>query len=474
MTPSLHAFLLVVCLWATWSSTANAQSIAQRNADSLQRLIVPAVDDTLKVRRLTELAGTLTNAGKYDSALVAANLAQKLATQLKDTIGLADALLGKGRVLNFQGQYTQALEYCLKGLKNYETLGDKRGLVKSLNNIGILYYFQSKYSLALQHYQKALNIAQGLGDIRSISSCLLNIGDIYLYDGQQRYRLALESYQKSWVLKQQIGDKRGLSIATICVGNTFAAMNQADSALLYHNQGLRIAKEIENPKCVADAQYAIASILTKQNKYSQALPKAQEALQIRKELGELKEQSSTQALLATIHAALGNYKAAYAAQSEYHALKDSLFNADNAKRLSALQANYDAQKQAAEQKFREAEARHKAELATQEKERQTQLQYAAIAGVVLFVLALALASRRVSTESSWGRRFGRFVSFAAVVMLVEFAILFLDPWLDRFTGGIPLWRMAANVCIAVVVTPVHGLMEAHLRKQATTLSPSDS
>jgi tetratricopeptide (TPR) repeat protein len=199
-------------------------------------------------------------------------------------------------------------------------------------------------------------------------------------------------------------------------------MNQADSALLYHNQGLRIAKEIENPKRVADAQYAIASILTKQNKYSQALPKAQEALQIRKELGELKEQSSTQALLATIHAALANYKAAYAAQSEYHALKDSLFNADNAKRLSALQANYDAQKQAAEQKFREAEARHKAELATQEKERQTQLQYAAIAGVVLFVLALALASRRVSTESSWGRRFGRLIlslAFSSCFFLTE-------------------------------------------------------
>jgi hypothetical protein len=92
--------------------------------------------------------------------------------------------------------------------------------------------------------------------------------------------------------------------------------------------------------------------------------------------------------------------------------------------------------------------------------------YAAIAGVVLFVLALALAGRRVKVERAWWQRFDRFVSFAAVVMLVEFAILFLDPWLDRFTGGAPLWRMAANVCIAVVVTPLHGLVEARLRASA--------
>jgi hypothetical protein len=108
------------------------------------------------------------------------------------------------------------------------------------------------------------------------------------------------------------------------------------------------------------------------------------------------------------------------------------------------------------------EARHKAELAAQEKERQTQLQYAAIAGVVLFVLALALAGRRVKTERVWWQRFDRFISFAAVVMLVEFALLFLDPWLDRVTGGVPLWRMAANVGIAAVIAPLHGLVEARL------------
>ena len=155
-------------------------------------------------------------------------------------------------------------------------------------------------------------------------------------------------------------------------------------------------------------------------------------------------------------------------------MKDSVFNADNAKRISDLQADYEVQKQAAEQKLRDTEARHKAELTAQERERQTQIQYAAIAGIVLFVLALALASRRVSLESSWGRRFGRFVSFAAVVMLVEFAILFLDPWLDRVTGGIPLWRMAANVCIAIVVTPVHGLVEARLRTTARKDEPEST
>jgi predicted ferric reductase len=95
-----------------------------------------------------------------------------------------------------------------------------------------------------------------------------------------------------------------------------------------------------------------------------------------------------------------------------------------------------------------------------------QFQYAAIAGVVLFVLALALAGRRVKVERSWWQRFDRFVSFAAVVMLIEFALLFLDPWLDRITGNAPLWRMAANVGIAAVIAPLYGQVEERLRASA--------
>jgi len=49
-------------------------------------------------------------------------------------------------------------------------------------------------------------------------------------------------------------------------------------------------------------------------------------------------------------------------------------------------------------------------------------------------------------------------------MLVEFALLFLDPWLDVVTGGTPFWRMLSNVGLAIVITPVHDVMESRLRR----------
>jgi hypothetical protein len=79
MNTPLRTLLLALCIWAAWSST----STAQPNADSLRRLILPAADDTLKVRQLTELAKMLTDAAKYDSALAAANWAKGLTGQVK-------------------------------------------------------------------------------------------------------------------------------------------------------------------------------------------------------------------------------------------------------------------------------------------------------------------------------------------------------------------------------------------------------
>jgi tetratricopeptide (TPR) repeat protein len=500
MNTPLRTLLLALCLWAAWSSTATAQT----TADSLRRLILPAADDTLKVRRLTELARTLALASKYDSALAAANWAKGLAERLKDGKGLADALLEFGTVDEFQSQYNsamtyhkqslslaeqkgytrgianalksigdiynsqsqypQALEYYFKSLKMREELGDKRGIASCLNSIGGIYHSQSQYPQALEYYFKSLKMREELGDKRFIARSLFNIGSIYFR--QSQFPQALEYGLKSLNMSEEVGYKYGIASSKTGIGASFLGLGQLDSAVLYLHQGYILASEIHNLTVMGYSLHFLASTLLKQGQYAQALSKAEEALKLRKQSGEQKEASETQALLATIHAALGNYKAAYAAQTQHHALKDSVFNADNANRLTALQADYDAQKQAAEQKLRDTEARHKAELATQERERVTQFQYAAIAGVVLFVLALALAGRRVKTERVWWQRFDRFVSFAAVVMLVEFALLFLDPWLDRVTGNAPLWRMLANVGIAAVIAPLHGLVEARLRASA--------
>lgn len=521
---------------------------AQADADSLRRFILPATDDTLKVRRLTELAKTLANAGKYDSALAAAHWANVLAARLGEKRGVVDALYQRGRIYYFQGdystslnffnqslsiaeqigyqqgisdnlnniggvyqsqnQYSQALKYHFKSLTVNEELGDKRGIARSLNNIGVIYDSQSQYPKALEFHLKSLKISEELGNKKGIANSLNNIGGIYIslsersqaldyylrslkireelddrrgtatslhnigriHHEQSKYNQALEYHLKSLEIREEIGDQLGiaeslLAIGLVCtdIGEVNRDKSQYSKALEYYSKSLNISKEIGSSIGIATSLHNISNVYSLQNKFNQALISAQDALEIYKKVGALEAEIRIQFLLSTIHAGLGNYKAAYAAQSEHYALKDSLFNADNAKRLAALQADYDAQKRTAKEKLRAAEVRHKAELAAQERDRITQFQYAAIAGVVLLVLALALAGRRLNAESAWGQRLGRFVSFAAVVMLVEFALLFLDPTLDRLTGGAPLWRMAANVGIAVVIAPLHGLVEARLR-----------
>ena len=55
--------------------------------------------------------------------------------------------------------------------------------------------------------------------------------------------------------------------------------------------------------------------------------------------------------------------------------------------------------------------------------------------------------------------------FAGLLILFEFLLILFDPLFDKYSGGIPLYKLAFNSLIAFGFAPLHGWIEEKLRKR---------
>jgi hypothetical protein len=55
-----------------------------------------------------------------------------------------------------------------------------------------------------------------------------------------------------------------------------------------------------------------------------------------------------------------------------------------------------------------------------------------------------------------------------VLLLFEFVLVVLDPFLDDYSDGEPLIKLAFNLVVAALLTPVHFRLNQYVRARAQT------
>ena len=98
------------------------------------------------------------------------------------------ALLAKGLILQREGNYSMALEYCFKARQVLESTTDTSGLSESNTILGYIKYKQKKYNDAIRFgqlaYQEALSCAESHKKIISVQGKLDNLGIYYTAAGK--------------------------------------------------------------------------------------------------------------------------------------------------------------------------------------------------------------------------------------------------------------------------------------------------
>jgi tetratricopeptide (TPR) repeat protein len=364
-----------------------------------------------------------------------------------------------GMIYKNQGDIPKALEFYYTSLKICEKVGDKDMISSVLNNIGLIYLLQDDFPKALDSFHKSLKLSEEIGDKQGVCDILNSIGQLYWDQGE--LPKALEYYHKSLKIREEVGDKYGIANSLNNIGLVYDTQGDGPKAIEFYLQGLKMLEEIGEKEGTASLLINIG-IIEFEKKNNSGLETArqhyQKALNLAEELGYPYLISNASGRLSQVYEKQGKGMKALEMYKLYVQMKDSINNEETQKASIRQQTKYEFEKA---QIVKENEAKEEARLESEATGRRDNIQYSLIfLGIlVLFGIVLSLGFIKVSPTIAEG------IIFFAFLILFEFVLVFTEPYMEQYTNGEPMYNLLANSVLALVIFPLHAILEKLLKKR---------
>jgi cation transport ATPase len=167
--------------------------------------------------------------------------------------------------------------------------------------------------------------------------------------------------------------------------------------------------------------------------------------------------------MSEIQAYLKNYKSALYYFKKFVSMSDSLVNQESREKIANYMVQFEFQKQQYSDSLKKAEEKKreglKMELEEKELQRLMNIQYSGIVIFVMVVLGSIFLLRRVQLPTIWIEGF----IFFSALLVFEFLYLFLDPYIEKFSGKMPIYKFTINMGLAIAVFYAHSFFEALLK-----------
>ncbi|MFQ3576564.1 MAG: tetratricopeptide repeat protein [Cytophagales bacterium] len=336
----------------------------------------------------------------------------KLAEEKKDKRLQAVAFIKLGLVYKDKLDYYQAITYFKKSKKLFEDIGIHEGISDCYTELGLIYTAQRNYYYAEESFKKALyNIQE---DDPHIPLCYIHLGNIYL--NKREVVQALDYYRLAEIAKSAKEDNLSFALSNLCQSIAYSQMKNWDSTIVHAYQAIEAANKVSNKDIV----------------------------------------SKSYAHLAQIFYQKGDFKKAFDYQKKVNLLQDSILNENKNWEIGKLQAKFEFAS-----KIEEEEKQLKKEQA-QLKERIAN-HYLLIGTFLPLLFALTFMVTNASVSSTVLKA----LSFVTIILGFEFILVVLDPYIEEYTGGIPITKLAINSSLALMMAPVHHYLERYLLKRAS-------
>jgi adenylate cyclase len=257
--------------------------------------------------------------GDYEAALAWMAQAKQGYDALGDPVGVARALIEKGRVLNHKGEPLPAREALDEALQLARAANARREVALALNNLGAAVWYQGDYVAARPLYEEGLALMRELGDKPGIAAALYSLGVMAVSEGniaETRSR-----YQESLALRREIGDKRGISSALAGLGAVKIMDNDYPAARTLLEESLALRREMGDRKGIAGSLASLGAVYARQGDYATARALFEEGLLLARETGDRRGTAVLLVIMGTLVMGLGDYAAARALYDESLALR---------------------------------------------------------------------------------------------------------------------------------------------------------
>ena len=289
---------------------------------------------------LRSLAALNNDAGDYDVALSQSLHALEILENTTATGSYAKALsvnvLGNiSWTYRSLGDYGLAAEYGIKGLKLAQQIGDYRREAGMLNVLGAIYGESGDLRTSLEMVQKVLERYREVGYIHGEGIALNNLAMTYFEMGEGEK--ALQACQESLQLARKAGINLLVLTALDTMGEICLGLEDFTGAEDYLCQALSLAREqkirSEELLCLLN----LGRLYQRQQNEEAALSNFQSALLLSQTLNDRRGEFQCHRSLSEVYEQRGEFEAALRHFKQFHALNETVFNENTARRLAGLQ-----------------------------------------------------------------------------------------------------------------------------------------
>jgi tetratricopeptide (TPR) repeat protein len=363
---------------------------------------------------------------------------QKTGDKISQTLGL----LCLGYDYRVFGSTAKALEYNIKGVAVAEASGDPRLLASAYAGVSSNYLDLHEYPKAADYARKSIaNAAKIEVNMFTIVGQYF-LGEIHLADGQ--LDSALIHTQKAYEITMSSGIKDYLGAIYGNLGMIQARMGDPTLAERYMHLAVQEGQRIGSAKYVNIPYMALADFHQAAGRTDTAMAYAKKAIQAVQGTPFSTLVMKPAQLLMEVYRPT-NVDSAFKYSEMYRVANDSLYNFKAIQQTQLMTFEEEARQQ-------QVQLAHAAE----EVQRANNIQYALIAlGIVAFILGFLIFSRSHVASA-------KVISFLCVVALLivfEFLNLLLHPVIGSITHHSPVFMLAALVCIAALLIPLHHRLE---------------
>jgi signal transduction histidine kinase len=317
-------------------------SLAQTaTIDSLRQLLPQTTSERKKVDILNELAFEYIFQ-TYDSAMHYIQLAERIAHRANYREGEAQSINIQGIVYRLQGNYAKALAHHLQALKLCETQNYAQGIANNYSNLGLVYFDKKDYQHALEYFFKALEIKEKINDKRGVAFSLNDIGQVY--EQQGKLGEAMKAYQQTIEIRETIQDQHGIATSYNNMGRVYTRQKNYDQALYFLFKAEKAGQSYQDLIVIAETYNNIGRIYWLKKDFHEGLHYFKKALEIAQKIDNQQETRNAYRGLADCYENLQDFELAHLYGKKFSALQDSLYNADNNRRIASLQFGYELEK----------------------------------------------------------------------------------------------------------------------------------
>lgn len=338
-----HLFAFIVFLTSlACIGQPNIPSEANDNGetDSIQNII-----DTLKgkekVQFLNNQAADILMQNpslSFEYAQEALNIAKN--NSLKKEKATALKLLAE--IYSYKSDYERSLDYYQQALHIYRSVQDTMQVANMINRLGYINEVWKNYDEALQYYLRSLSLFRSVDNAEGLSSAYNNLAIIYGKTGKDDS--SLYYYKKAYDIQGKIGNKEGKGIMANNLGQYYITHGEPGKGSYYYKEALKLFEEIKNWYGYAFTIHNLGVVDFEKKNYAEALEKYHESLKYAKKYGLKELQGVNYESLSRLYDSVGNVAKAYHYYKMNTKVKDSVFNADVAKKISDLKNQFQIEK----------------------------------------------------------------------------------------------------------------------------------